>query len=314
MARNNNKSVRRLIESEEDEPFNGGVWKLAYADFVTALMAFFLLLWLLGTSNQTGLRGVSEYFNTPSKVSSKGGDAPGSVVSDTDSKGFASMMANSNQDFSTLERTQRAWAAALIEREEMVFEKAIEQIQQNINEGKLSEFKDQLSTELTVDGLVIQLMDLKDKPMFRSGSAEPLPQVIALLGVVADVINQSEQAVAVYGHTDSTPYSANGARSYSNWELSADRANRVRQELQIKGVKETRFLQVSGYAASKPLLADNPSDAQNRRVEIALLRAGASQLSNTQALKHSTGGLELPGKPTARTPPNKNTTFEALGQ
>lgn len=247
---------------------HGGAWKIAYADFVTAMMAFFLLMWLLGSVSQGTLDGIAEYFKTPLKVALSGGQGTGDATSVVKGGG-TDLTRKSGQ----VKKSAEAERAAEKDRMNRLQKK----IQQTIDQSaQLKTYKDQLKLEMTAEGLRIQIVDEQNRPMFSSGSAELLPATRELLQALAKDLNQMPNRISISGHTDSTPYSG-GLGGYSNWELSADRANAARRELIAGGLESDKVLRVVGLADADPLIRSDMQAAENRRITIVVLNKEAEQ-------------------------------------
>ncbi|HEX7007378.1 MAG TPA: flagellar motor protein MotB [Alphaproteobacteria bacterium] len=282
-----------------------GAWKVAYADFVTAMMAFFLLLWLLNATTEEQRQGISNYF-APESVSYTKSGAGGVLggLEPTKSDGVGESRAvrimqapvprrTEGKDDAEIERehgsieTQeeapqdyearrreieaaeaRRLAAELEEREFIIAEENLRKSIEAVPE--LQAFADNLMIDRTPEGLRIQLVDQSKTAMFPRGSAVMYDHTRELLRKVAEVIRRQTQPVSVAGHTDATPYA--DPTGYSNWELSADRANASRRVLIDAGVPADRITQVVGKADRDPLIEDNPTDPRNRRITIILLR------------------------------------------
>ena len=214
---------------------HGGAWKVAYADFVTAMMALFIVLWLLNASKQVQ-EAVGGYFKDP--------------------RGNAKMV-GSNKNGSDM--------IAPLKKEDM--SKLKEQLLQSIHHlDPLDKLKSQIEITTTPEGLRIELMEAAKGTFFESGSAEPTVALRDLLKVLSAELGKLPNNVSIEGHTDSMAYS--GARKYDNWDLSADRANEARRLMQDYGIRSEQISQVRGFADRRPRLADNPEDPSNRRVSI----------------------------------------------
>ncbi|MCW8915620.1 MAG: OmpA family protein [Magnetovibrio sp.] len=268
---------------------HGGAWKIAYADFVTAMMAFFLLLWLLNAVSQEQLEGIADYFapTVTSTSQSGSGDILGGTtvavdgaLEDTVSRPTVTMdlpppAAGSGGEAMQDEPVQAEVDAeeAKKQAEQEQFEKAEEDLKEALE--TLPEFA-QLAQSLMVDntpeGLRIQVVDQDGLSMFPSGSASMYEHTERVLGLVLTIINKMPQDLAISGHTDAVPMGGGPAAAYTNWELSSDRANAARRYLLRNGVPENRIARVVGRAAKEPLLPDNPTDAKNRRLSIVLMR------------------------------------------
>jgi len=230
---------------------HGGAWKVAYADFVTAMMAFFLVMWIVGQSEEVKA-GVAGYFRDPKAFEGGRGVLPGAESGTTG--GGAPM------GLTDLEAARNALA------------QAAEEIRQAL--AALPEFehlKDQVEITLTDEGLRIELREAPDDGFFDSGSAAVKPSTVAMLKVIATQLGALPNQVAVEGHTDSRPYSANSP-VYTNWELSADRANAARRILEGSGLHERQIEAVRGFADTRLRKADDPLDPGNRRISIIVRR------------------------------------------
>ncbi len=258
---------------------HGGAWKVAYADFVTAMMAFFLLLWLLNVTTKEQKEGIANFFDPTPKIATTLSGANGMLGGLSISKDGA--MATSVQEMAPREEespsmqnkniTDAEYEAEVKKREEENFKKAEAAIQEAMKENpELKELEKNLTMDMTPEGLRIQIVDSDGKPMFPSGSAQMYERTQKLIGKVAEVIRKMPNEISVRGHTDSVPYSK--GNGYGNWELSADRANASRRVLVTSGVPEDKINNVLGKADKDHLIGDKPTDAQNRRISIILLR------------------------------------------
>ncbi|XLM22063.1 flagellar motor protein MotB, partial [Chromobacterium piscinae] len=250
---------------------HGGAWKIAYADFVTAMMAFFLLMWLLGSASQGTLNGISEYFKTPLKVALAGGAGAGDATS---------VIKGGGNDITKQAGQVNKAGARQVEimqkqQEQARLNELQQKIQQTIdNSVLLKEYKNQLKLEMTPEGLKIQIVDEQNRPMFDSGSSRMLPHTRVLLQQLATELNQLPNRISISGHTDATPFGG-GQGGYSNWELSADRANTARRELIAGGLSESKILRVVGLASAIPLIKSNVFSPENRRITIVVLNKEA---------------------------------------
>jgi chemotaxis protein MotB len=259
---------------------HGGVWKIAYADFVTAMMAFFLLMWLLGSTTKGDLKGIADYFQSPLQVALAGGSGAGdadSVIqgggpSLTDAAGQAKRGdVEAEKQRRARERAERARRErAQMEDLKARLESAL------LANPQLAELRHQIRVEITPDGLRIQIVDDFNRPMFALGGAQVQPYMRDLLREIGQVLNQVDRKIVLTGHTDAAPY-AGGERGYSNWELSADRANASRRELIAGGMDPAKVVRVVGLADSSLLNKDNPRDPLNRRISIIVLNKLAEE-------------------------------------
>jgi len=236
---------------------HGGAWKLAYADFVTAMMAFFLLMWLLGSTTENERKGIAEYFQDPYKISLMGGTEVGDRTR---------LEPGGGKDLSSQERGQ------VDEKDDLKqLEKLKETIQTLINSNpNLTEFKEQIKLETTPEGLRILITDKENRPMFKLASSATEPQIRLILRALAPVINELPNKISINGHTDARPFPKNQT-GYTNWELSSDRANAARNELEKGGLAEEKVLRVTGLSSSIPLNPGDPLDPMNRRISIIVM-------------------------------------------
>ena len=260
---------------------HGGAWKIAYADFVTAMMAFFLLMWLLGSTTEGDKKGIADYFQSPLKVALLNGGS-GSGDSSSVLKGGGQDLTRSGGqvkrgdvdaprstvNLQALRHEQRAAEAAKLQ-------EISEQVESELkNSAKLAQYASQIKMDMTRDGLRIQIVDEQARPMFDSGSAVVKPHMRELLRAIGSVLQEVPNRLTLEGHTDATPFPG-GDRGYSNWELSADRANASRRELVAGGLTEDRVLRVLGLAYSQPFNRKDPAEPQNRRISIIVMNRDA---------------------------------------
>ena len=267
---------------------HGGAWKIAYADFVTAMMAFFLLMWLLGSTAKGDLAGISDYFKTPLKVAMQGGSGSGDSSS-VIKGGGADLTRKAGQikkGETKAEKKSFNLEAAKAELERIEATK-LKQLKKSL-EGAidanptLKQFKRQLLIDITSEGLRIQIVDEKNRPMFNLASAELQPYTRIILHEIGRVLNAVQNRVSLSGHTDTTAY-ANGGRGYSNWELSTDRANASRRELIAGGMDEAKMLRVVGLASSVPFNQAAPYDPVNRRISIIVMNKRTEEAITKEA-------------------------------
>jgi chemotaxis protein MotB len=273
---------------------HGGAWKIAYADFVTAMMAFFLLMWLLGSTAKGDLNGIAEYFKTPLKVAMQGGSGSGdssSVIKGggTDLSRKAGQVKKGETVPAKKSYNLEAAKAELerVEAEKLKMLKGRLEAEIDAN-PTLKQFKRQLLLDITTEGLRIQIVDEKNRPMFNLAGAELQPYTKVILREIGKVLNDVKNRVSLSGHTDATPYS-NAGRGYSNWELSADRANASRRELVVGGMDETKMLRVVGLASSVPFDHAGPFDPVNRRISIIVMNKRTEEAITKEASGVSVG-------------------------
>ncbi len=280
------RAVRPIIVKRIKKVSHGShgssAWKIAYADFVTAMMAFFLLMWLLGSTAQGDLQGISEYFRTPLKVALSGGSGAGdssSLIHGGGDELTRTIGARRRGDVEAKQKrvNLQALRAELRRAERARLTRLKTQVESVIlSNPKLAELRSQIRLDMTTDGLRIQIVDEQNRPMFDSGSAIVKDYMRELLHEIGKVLNSVENRVSVAGHTDSAPYGS-GERGYSNWELSADRANASRRELVAGGMSESKIVRVTGLGPSVMFDADNPRNPMNRRISIAVLNRDAEE-------------------------------------
>jgi chemotaxis protein MotB len=253
---------------------HGGAWKIAYADFVTAMMAFFLLMWLLGSATQDQLQGLSEYFQTPIKAPLEKAHGTGDRTSVIQGGGKDVTMSTGQVRKVNGEKSKRNLKAAQAELErldKLKLEDLKTRLEQLIASNEtMRDFKNQLLLDITSEGLRIQIVDDKNRPMFALARAELHPYTKDILQKLGGVLNEMPNRVSLAGHTDATPY-ANGEKNYSNWELSADRANASRRQLIMGGMNEQKIMRVVGLSSAVLFDKANPTNPVNRRISIVVM-------------------------------------------
>jgi chemotaxis protein MotB len=276
---------------------HGGAWKIAYADFVTAMMAFFLLMWLLGSTAKGDLKGISEYFKTPLHVALSGGS--GSGDSSSIIKGGGQDLTRSEGQVKSGElppekkivnlkaahqeflRTERKKEIEKLKELKANIEKMIE------SNVKLQKFKNQILLDITSEGLRIQIVDEQNRPMFKSGRAQLEPYTIEILHEIGKTLNDVPNKVSLSGHTDAAAYNG-GSKGYSNWELSADRANASRRELIAGGMTEEKIIRVVGLSSAVLFNKEDPLNPTNRRISLIVMNKKAEE-----AARHDGGVVKL---------------------
>lgn len=261
---------------------HGGSWKIAYADFMTAMMAFFLVMWLLSSSTPLQREQIAEYFQMPLKVALTGGDK--SSVSDSVIPGGGDDYMKQDDEVlkQTLSQLDKKKNAQNLQRAHEKLESLIH------NDPRLNDFKSNLRLSLTDDGLLIQIIDTQERPMFKVGSKTPERYMQGILQALVPVLNDLPNRITLTGHTDSLPY-ANGEIGYGNWELSSDRANASRRTLVSAGLADNKFLRVIGTADKMSLENLRPDDPVNRRISILVLsmKKEKSILDEDTAVQHA---------------------------
>ncbi|OCG31041.1 hypothetical protein A9G34_04915 [Gilliamella sp. Choc4-2] len=273
-----NSSIRIITrkKSGHGEGHHGGSWKIAYADFMTAMMALFLVMWLIANSTPQQLQGIAEYFRTPLILGQNGGNN----ISDSESpipgggKDVTQQLGEERNDIAHLEEQyelekKHLEQIELIETARKIFE--IFEI-----DPRLKKLAPNLIIELTEMGLRIQILASDDKPMFDIGSAAIDPNMREILRALAPIINSLPNKITLSGHTDERQY-ITGDRGYSNWELSADRANSSRRELIAGGLDSGKIIRIIALADTVGLNNPNYSNDANRRISILILNKAAQQ-------------------------------------
>lgn len=263
---------------------HGGAWKVAYADFVTAMMAFFLLLWILGATTEKQRKSIADYF-TPTLVEMKQNSAGsngmfgGASITDKDNYPHKAQQTGTKsltipRDASGGAKTGAGDKSGLGKagkaQDRADFAKLKRRVEAEIaSNAKLAKLGKHVRFVMTRDGMRIDLIDDADYSMFALGTTALVPEASSLIGLVADAIRTTSSPIMIRGHTDSLGYG--DPRSMNNWMLSSGRAEATRRRLALGGVPETRFERIEGVADREPMIADNPGDARNRRVAITLL-------------------------------------------
>lgn len=275
MAAEGNVIVVKRIK-KANHGHHGGAWKIAYADFVTAMMAFFLLMWLLGSVSKGDLKGIEQYFKTPLKVALQGGPSVG---------GSQSVLKGGGQDLTKeagqvrksdgKESIKKVDAKAAKDELERIEKQALEDLKQKIKQAieasaTMNQFKNQLLLDITAEGLRIQIVDDQNRPMFESSKAELQPYAKQILRELSQLMNGLPNKISLSGHTDASPYPS-GEKSYSNWELSSDRANAARRELVAGGIDEKKLLRVVGLSSAVLFDKNDPLNPINRRISIIVM-------------------------------------------
>jgi chemotaxis protein MotB len=290
---------------------HGGAWKVAYADFVTAMMAFFLVMWLVSSISKEQRAAMFDYFKNPSMEPGKsiraapgqmgpggastsvinlggGLDAPRVIIKDTppnDSK-------SKPQPFNMPDVDAARKIADEADRKKL--ESLMEELRQAIDKSQaLKPFKDQLLLDITPEGLRIQIVDAQNRPMFDLGSAKLKDYTTEILKTLAGYLNSVPNRISLTGHTDIRPYPGGG--SYTNWELSADRSNSARRALELGGLAPEKIARVVGLSSSVLFDKDNPQNPINRRISIIVMTKAAED----SALKTETRPETPPPAPTA---------------
>ena len=265
---------------------HGGAWKIAYADFVTAMMAFFLLMWLLGSTANGDLKGIAEFFQNPLKVGMSGGSGAGDATSILNGGGkdltsSAGQVKDGDVESKKRGATVREAKTEQLKTEQLrkEFERrekaTLNQLKQSIEQliegnSMLRQFKNQLLMDVTTEGLRIQIIDEQNRPMFDTSSAELKPYSKVILREIGRALNAVPNKVSFSGHTDAAQF-VGGEKGFSNWELSANRANASRREMIAGGMDENKVLRVVGLSSTVLFDKNDPLSSSNRRINIVVL-------------------------------------------
>jgi chemotaxis protein MotB len=311
--------VRRIKKGGHGAHHSSG-WKIAYADFVTAMMAFFLLMWLLGSTSQGDLEGIAAYFKAPLKVSLSGGSGSGDSSSIIKAGGTNLTRTTGATRRGEIDSEQRnlnlqALRAEIAAQDALRMQELRRRIESTLAaDPALAALRHQIRIDPTPDGLRVQIVDDQGRPMFNSGSARVNEHMRDLLRSLGGVLQASDARLLVSGHTDAAPYSG-GERGYSNWELSADRANASRRELVAGGLGEDSMVRVMGMGSSVPFDREDALSPLNRRISILVLgRLGRERyapgsdtpISESEALERMLARREAAAAslPSGATPPS----------
>lgn len=258
---------------------HGGAWKIAFADFMTATMAFFLMLWVLGGTNDEERKEIAAFFRDPTVIES----SPEVLVPSKDKAGQTNSLIDMGGMMDAPKSTEGEDNEDR-EKEQKKLNELKEQIEQKIDSNaELSKFKEQMQIDVTPSGLRVQVLDDRKRPMFDAGVDLPKDYAATILRELGSVLKSSSSKISIAGHTDSLKYK--GVDDYTNWELSSDRANAARRELVNGGVKADKVAQVVGLADTVPYDRENPYNPRNRRISIIVLTKEAER--NLQSIADS---------------------------
>lgn len=255
---------------------HGGAWKIAYADFVTAMMAFFLLMWLLGSTAKGDLEGIAEFFQNPMMVANRGGSGVGDASSiimggGKDLTRSSGQVKSGENEADKRKMSLKAQRADFERREREALESLKQRIEKLIDDSpQLRQFKNQLLLDITSEGLRIQIVDEQNRPMFDLASAELKPYTRDILQQIGRALNEVPNRISLAGHTDAAQF-VGGAKGFSNWELSANRANASRREMVAGGMDDNKVLRVVGLGSSVLFEPNDPLSPVNRRISIVVL-------------------------------------------
>lgn len=289
------KRVKRIAGGH-----HGGAWKIAFADFATAMMAFFLVLWLLSTATPEQKIAIAGYFKDPIGFSESGTpyiiDLGGSPELAPEKTINPEQKAEPTPDSSVVSPEQAESLAEQVERERL--ELVLQELQNKVEQSpELQKFKDQILFEITQDGLRIQIVDNENRPMFDLGSARLKPYFEDILLAMADTIKTVPNKISVSGHTDAKPYAGTG--EFGNWELSANRANAARRALVAGGYPDGQVARVVGYASSSLFDREHPLNPVNRRIDIVVLTKKAQRAIEGEQSAPDNGTPQDPAAPGA---------------
>ncbi len=295
---------------------HGGAWKIAYADFVTAMMAFFLLMWLLGSTSEGDKKGIADYFQAPLKVALLSGGS-GSGDSSHVIKGGGTDLTRSGGQVKRgdIDATRQTINLAAVKAEQRAAETAkLEALKKGMEDllqanPRLAAMKNQIRLDMTADGLRIQIIDEQSRPMFDSGSAVVKPYMRELLQEIGAVLSEVPNRLTLEGHTDATPFAGDrGGLGYGNWELSSDRANASRRELTAGGLPIDRMLRVQGLASSSLYDRNSPESPVNRRISIIVMNRDAEDRFFRSGQEVPAAASSAPSDPTADALPSEMPT------
>ena len=287
---------------------HGGAWKVAFADFVTAMMAFFMLMWLTSSTTPEQRASISSYFNDPLAQTGYSGNGAGNpalnggdgILSGRGENPFTAQSSNKKNNTSNGPTEEQEEDQDKIDRARMI--KMMDELKAVVDAGKgLKDFADQILFDITPEGLRIQIVDKENRAMFDQGSAHLKDYTRDILRGMVQVISEAPNRISISGHTDATAYAVAG--EYGNWELSADRANAARRELLAGGMAEDKIGRVVGLGSSDLLDPSQPEASINRRISIVVLRGdfGKSVAVDGAAIKNETAAPAAPASADAET-------------
>ena len=280
---------------------HGGSWKIAFADFVTAMMAFFLLMWLVASLNKAQKAAIADYFKQPIRIAIMGGENYGNR--DVNVKGGGpDTDETQGQVQATSKPVIKKTSGKEINEEEAakVENKKLEELKSQINlsidkDPALAGLKQQLRMDIVEDGLRIQLVDNQKKPMFDVGSDKVNPNMEPILANIAKLLNSVPNKVSIQGHTDASPYNNPQELDYTNWELSSQRANAARRALIKAGMDESKVMTVTGFSSTVPMDTKNPLNPENRRISIIVMKKKVEDKIKQDDNNSNTPPASIPG-------------------
>ncbi len=281
---------------------HGGSWKIAFADFALALMSFFLVLWLIESTTNLEKMAIAGYFSDPTNLGAVGDGGTPYVL---DLEGRPLNVTNQGMNLSLVRQDENPLVESPPELENPEFvelarlrqietlENLRGQVEAEINLNQQFEwFKDSVSFEVSEDGLMVQIIDRENRPLFDSGDARLRPYALEILWSIGEIFGTVPNKISVFGHTDSAPFGTSD--TYSNWELSSDRANSARRALVDGGVRPEQLAQIIGMADSVPMDANDPLNPANRRIVIMVLNAVAESNLDAQSEAGLSAGTPPP--------------------
>lgn len=278
--------IKKVKKNAHD--FHGGSWKVAFADFATAMMAFFLLLWLMGNTSEAEKQAISGYFNDPAGVANQAGATPSIIGEGGADAAVIEMNAPKSEPVEIPTEVPRELnKQEITDRAEMLEQLSLETLKKELEElvftnDAFKDFKEQVYIDITPSGLRIQIVDKDKRPMFDSASAELKYYSKNILRGLAKALFEVPNKLSITGHTDATPFT--DREDYGNWELSADRANAARRVLNSSGITEEKIARVEGFSSSILFDKKNPFAPINRRIAIIVLKQSAAQEIENQVL------------------------------
>jgi chemotaxis protein MotB len=296
---------RKIIQSGA----RGGAWKIAYADFVTAMMAFFLLMWLLGSTTKGEREGIADYFKNPLRLSMAGGSGAGEASS-VINRGGRDLTRRAGEiirgDIRDRKRPLDLRAAqSELDKTEMA---RLEDLKGKLDavidaNPALQAYRRQLLIDITSEGLRVQIVDEKNRPMFELGRARLLPHTRDILHEIGKVLNDVPNRISLAGHTDATPYYG-GERGYSNWELSTERANASRRELIAGGMRKDKVMRVIGLSSAVLFDRADPFNPINRRISVIVMKKRTEDNVSNDGTQVDAGDADVPAAdaPTPQAP------------
>jgi chemotaxis protein MotB len=285
--------VKRVIKKAPVSRHASSAWKIAYADFVTAMMAFFLLMWLLGSTTKGDLQGIAEYFKTPLRVALSGGEGSGDSSSIIKGGGrdltrqTGQVKEGEQPGHNKIVTIDKTAANDVLRMEKKLELEKLNQLKVTLlsaldTNPKLKPFRSQILLDITSEGLRIQLVDEKNRPMFKTGSAELEPYTREILHEIGVTLNRIPNKISLTGHTDARLY-VNSKNGFNNWDLSAERANACRRELIVGGMDESKVARVVGLGSAVLFDKNDPYNPVNRRISIIVMNKQTEEAAGKDA-------------------------------